>query len=743
MAHLHIKKKRKTAFSQFLYREFAIICIATPVFSQSVPQSVGHTGLPDVTLKPVVIDARNAPPAADITGFGDVPLKDVPISATVVDREQLQSSGARRLADLTQFDASVSEAYNSPGYWDFIAVRGFTLDNRYNFRREGLPISAETSIPLDNKERVEILKGTSGIQAGTSAPGGLVNYAVKRPSAQNLREIRLEATAARSVLLGADLGGRFGADQSFGYRVNALQEQLRPLTRNLNGNRSLVSLATDWRISRDSVMEAEVEWSQKSQPSQSGFSMLGNVLPAPADPRLNLNNQPWSQPSDFDALTGSIRFEQAINNHWRWSATAGGQRLKTNDRLAYAFGCSSENNYDRYCSDGTFDLYDFRSENERRDQKALALNIKGKLVTGAAAHDLSFGVLNSTARTRNQLQAYNYAGTGNVAGTAITPADATLSDQNTNRDEKSLEFSVQDAIRWNERFTTWLGLRNTQLQRDSVRTNGSRPSSFSQSLTTPWLAASYRLSGGPTAYASYGQGVEAQVVPNKISQYTNAGQALPALKSKQVEIGLKGGQKTGTQNVSQNLPHDVSWQLAAFRIIRPMTNLDDCNYLGITPCLGQNDGQAVHTGLEASAQWAQGPWKLSGGVTLIKAQRQGSVLNPTVNGQRPTNVPRGVLRAHAAWRVTGVPGLELQGNVSHEGIRSVLTDGSITLPGWTRFNAALRYDTQLGSTPTTWTLGVENLFDKRYWKESPSQYGHVYLFPGTPRTVRLAMQTRF
>ena len=42
-----------------------------------------------------------------------------------------------------------------------------------------------------------------------------------------------------------------------------------------------------------------------------------------------------------------------------------------------------------------------------------------------------------------------------------------------------------------------------------------------------------------------------------------------------------------------------------------------------------------------------------------------------------------------------------------------------------------------------WILGADNLFDKRYWKESPYQYGHVYLFPGAARTWRLAMQASF
>jgi iron complex outermembrane receptor protein len=54
----------------------------------------------------------------------------------------------------------------------------------------------------------------------------------------------------------------------------------------------------------------------------------------------------------------------------------------------------------------------------------------------------------------------------------------------------------------------------------------------------------------------------------------------------------------------------------------------------------------------------------------------------------------------------------------------------ITLPAWTRWTPALRYDTRMGGTATTWTLGIDNLTDKRYWKEAPYQYGHVYLYPG-------------
>ncbi len=678
------------------------------------------------TLSTVTVDARSAPPQADISGFGDLPLNSVPLSATIVDSRQLQASGARRLADLTQFDASVTDAYNSAGYWDYLTVRGFVLDNRFNYRREGLPISAETSIPLDNKERIEILRGTSGIQAGTSAPGGLVNYVVKRPTETDLRQIRTEISGRGGVLGAVDLGGRFGADREFGYRLNIAAENLKPRTFDLDGRRNLFSLAADWRITRDSVFEAEVEYSKKTQPSQNGFSLLGNTLPGHVDPRLNLNNQSWSQPSVFEGLTGTLRFTQAINDDWRWSAQVGQQRLNTDDRLAYAFGCGAENNFDRYCSDGTFDFYDFRSENERRVQTAGSLNLKGKATTGSLKHDLSFGLMQSRVRNRLQDQAYNLVGVGNVQGTAIVPADPALTDANTNRDERSTEFSVQDAIRWNDRLTTWVGARYTRLDRESIRTDGSRPTGYKDGITTPWLAVSYALRPDLLAYASWGKGVESQIVPNRASRYTNAGEALPALTSRQWEIGFKGGADA------------FNWQLAWFDIQRPVTNLDFCVNTGAT-CTIASDGKAEHRGLEASSQWTQGPWRLAGSVTLIDATREGSVAQPAVNGQRPTNVPKNVARAQVAYRIAAVPGLELQGAMSYEGRRNVLPDGSIALPSWTRFDAALRYDTKLNGMATSWTLGVENIADRRYWKESPYQFGHVYLFPGAPRTLRLAV----
>ena len=71
------------------------------------------------------------------------------------------------------------------------------------------------------------------------------------------------------------------------------------------------------------------------------------------------------------------------------------------------------------------DLYDFRSEGERRRTDALDLQLAGSARTGVLAHELVAGVLLSRRRDDFQRQAFNYAGIGNVEGTLFTPPHPT------------------------------------------------------------------------------------------------------------------------------------------------------------------------------------------------------------------------------------------------------------------------------------------------------------------------------
>ncbi len=680
----------------------------------------------------VTITGKGTAPLG-VGGFGDVPLARSPLQASVFGTQALTDAGVASLADLTRLDASVSDAYNTEGYWSYFTVRGFVLDNRSNFRRDGLPINGETSLALGNKDRVEILKGTSGIQAGTSAPGGLVNLVVKRPTG-SVRQAALGWREDGTLEGSIDIGERFGSDGRFGLRINAGWTTLRPQTQAADGRATLFALASDWQLTPDARIEFEFERSRHSQPSTPGFSVLGDRVPDAKriDPRTSLNNQPWSLPVELDGDTASVRWVQRLSADWRATAHAATQRLHSDDRVAFPFGCydaAADIYYaDRYCPDGSFDLYDFRSEGERRRVDAFDLRVEGGLRTGAITHGLTAGLLHTRHKDRFNRQAFNYSGTGNIGGTLVTPAAPDLTDENTQRDERSTEAYLRDNMRLGSGWEAWIGLRHTRLDRSSVRTDGSRPTAYQQSFTTPWLALSRSVGPSTIAYLSWGQGVETEVVPNR-SRYTNRGEALPALKSRQVEAGLKhdGGQ--------------VHWALTAFDIERPLAQ-DFCTDPDNTVCTRRVDGAARHRGLEAAWGRRAGAWSTQWSGLVLDAQRVGAS-DAMSNGLRPTNVPRYSVRGQLGHELAALPGLTLLAYWTREGQREVLPDNTLQIPAWDRIDLGARYEHKVDGRQLVWRVAVDNVTNQRAWKESPYQFSHSYLFPLAVRTWRASVVMDF
>jgi iron complex outermembrane receptor protein len=723
----------------------ALLAIGSPsVRAQAAAPAAAASGAsapsgppPPARLAPVAVTGR-AEPTTATTGFPGTPLARTPIAATVVDAETLSNAGITRLSDAARLDPSVSDAYNSEGYISYFTVRGFVLDNRRNIRRDGLPINGETSIPLDNKAAIAILKGTSGMQAGVSSPGGLVDLLVKRPLADGgLTSAAVGWSSRGSFGAGVDVSRRLGGDGGggtrgpFGLRLNAVAERLDPELRHGDGRRHVLALAGDARVDASGTrVEAEIEQSRREQRSQPGFSLLGDRIPEVPDPRLNLNNQAWSQPNVFEATTASLRLTQQLGADWRLVAQGVVQRLETDDRLAFPFGCTSATGYvpDRFCPDGTFDLYDFRSDNERRRSHTIDLSLHGTVRTGALVHGLTVGGWRSADRLRVNDGAFNFAGTGHIDGTFQVPAAPDRVVPQTNRDERSTELYARDRIAFGTSgIALWLGVRHSRATRASVLTDGTGAIRVTQSFTTPFAAGSWEVAPGQLLYASWGRGVETDVTPN-LPIYATPGRGLPAAKSRQAELGLKGATDR------------TEWSLAAFDIARPLYG-DTCDPVTFTDCVRALDGTQRHRGLEA-----QGAFRLpSTGTTLraaglwLQARVEGRG-DAALNGLRPVNVPRHTLRLGVDQAIPAWSGASASLDLLHDGRREALPDNSAGIGGWTRFDLGLRWRARAAGT--SWTLrgGVDNLFDRRAWRESPYQFGHAYLFPLAPRTARLSLQ---
>jgi iron complex outermembrane receptor protein len=691
-------------------------------------------------LDDVVVAGKAAPlldaATADVSSFA-VPLAKVPQSVTVISSDLLAASASQTLSSVIRLDASLADSYNTTGYIESMSIRGFLLNQSGNYSRNGLTTSNDAPIALENKERIEVLKGVAGLQSGVSAPGGLVNYVTKVPMKDNFVTAALSTNDSGGAKLHLDVNQKWGA---LGVRLNLVDEALRPQYDRADGTRQLLSLALATELSPTTSVLANLEFHRKLQPSVPGLGLLdvngdgaGDTLPNGVNPLLNLNNQLWSQPFEASSTTAEVALEHRLNADWRARVAINTQRLDIDDRLAFPDGCSSAPSfvYPGLCANGDVDIYDYRSEGERRNLWSWDARLDGKFKALGLQHATRLG-MNGRGASADlaPMQAYNFVGITNVYAPVVLSADPTLTGKNTDSREHALAAYATLTSDLSQNVQSFIGVRSTRLKRSSERSDGSRAVSLEQTVTTPWAGLAWSPGATTMLYVSRGQGVELEVVPNKPSEFANAGEVLPALKSEQTEIGLKW----------QANPR-LLLTAAAFNVDKPFA--DDVDP-GVLSLLAAGAKTARHRGLELSAVGrVNAALSLQASLMALDAKYTQAV-DQTLVGQRVTNLPRLKASLFADYKLAALPGLSLNGLATFENGKTVTTDGSVELPSAWQLDAGLTYQQRMAGKTTLWRFNMENLTNRTYWREAPTaSWGGVYLFPAMPRTLRATVTVDF
>lgn len=704
-----------------------------PSYAQTAPPS----------LQAVTVTGKTSPlldvESADVSGFG-VPLAKSPQSVTVLGADLLAATAAQSLSQVIKLDASLADSYNTTGYIESVSIRGFLLDQTGNFSRNGLITSNDAPIALENKERIEVLKGVAGLQSGVSAPGGLVNYVTKVPTKDSFVTAALSANDSGGAKLLLDVNQKLGP---VGVRLNVVDEALRPQFDQADGSRQLLSLALATELSPATSVSANLEYHRKRQPSVPGLGLLdsdgdgtGDTLPSGVNPRLNLNSQTWSQPFEASSTTAEVALSHSLNANWSARVAANTQRLDIDDRLAFPDGCSSAPIYvyPGLCANGDVDVYDYRSEGERRNLWSWDARLDGKFKALGLQHVTRIG-LNGRSASADlaPMQAYNWVGITNIYAPVALAADPSLTDLNTDSRERALAGYATLTSDLSQNVQSFVGARSTRLKRSSERSDGSRAVSLEQTVTTPWAGLAWSPSAVTMVYASWGQGVELEVVPNRPTKFANAGQVLPALKSEQTEIGLKW----------QANPR-LLLTAAAFSVDKPYADDVPATDPDGLPLRVEGAKTARHRGLELTAAGrVDAALSLQASLMALDAKYTEAV-DPSLVGQRVTNLPRLKASVFADYKIAALPGLSLNGLATFENGKTVTADGRVELPSAWQFDAGLSFLQRLAGKETQWRLNIENLTNRTYWREAPTTYwGGTYLFASTPRTLRASVTVDF
>ena len=682
-----------------------------------------------LTLAPTAVTAAASPDdgyrsdEARVAGWQPTALQDTPASISVFNRQLLDDRQVKLLSEVLRSDASVGESYAPIGYYENVNVRGFTLNAASSYRINGQTVVGEQNVALENKERVELLKGLAGLQSGLAAPGGLVNYVTKRPD--TVHTLTLGGDDQGGRYLATDVGDWFGSERQFGVRVNLAHEDLRSYVDHADGHRNFASLALDWQISENALLQLDADYQQRSQRSVPGYQLLGGrELPHGVNPKDRLAHQAWSKPVESDALNLGGRFEYRLGDTWRAALSASRSHVLIDDYSAFAFG-SAEGAF--FGSDGQYDIYDFRSPDERRVLDETQATLDGAFEALGVGHELTVG-LSAQRRTLDQRPYYSeYVGGGEIGrdAPALPPSEREVGTRERRLDSRQYGLFFNDRIRLAEQWQTVLGAREVRLDERTWDEAGQAGRHTQQYQLLPSAALLYNPLPDTTLYVSYAKGL----TPGATAPwYTdNAAEILPPTLSRQWELGVKQAWQ------GLNLTAALFQIRQAYSYARPE---GDGRYQYVQA------GEQRNTGIELGASGAVTErLQVQASAAAIRARVQGTG-TAAYEGHQALNVPR--LRAAVQLDYSlPVDGLALLGGVRYSASKYADRSGDVDVAAYTVVDVGARYRMRLGEYDTVLRLSVDNLFDKRYWRDAGDYLGDDYLFQGAPRTARLSASIGF
>ncbi|SHL39347.1 iron complex outermembrane recepter protein [Nitrosospira sp. Nsp11] len=642
--------------------------------------------------------------------FRDMAPIDVPQTSNVVTREVLDAQAITGVFGALRNTAGVTRSQLNGSTYDNIAIRGILVENRSNYRLNGsLPIINLIDIPMENKERVEVLKGASSLYYGFVPPSGIVNLVTKRAGKDPVTNVSLMANMYGGANTHIDLGRRFGSEQQFGARINLLAGREDIGIHNFSGHRALMSGAFDWRITDKLSVKFDVEHYRKEVSEQAAIQALPAVngvitLPPIPNARRNLAGE-W-QKYDAEATNLLLRADYAISDNWGVLFEIGKAQTRRDRNF------SQFQNYNLGTGEGT--LRTFFNRGQHWDNQNIRAEVFGRFPGQAITHEVSVG-FTGNERSQDPRTSSTFDTTQNLYNPIDIARQSPTMPFSANRSKiTDLGLYISDRILIGGRLQVMLGVRSSFYESVAATTH------YKADRVNPSLSLMYKPIPNVSIYASYIEGVEesGQAPANR----ANNGEILAPAVSKQKEVGVKALVAQG-----------ILLQVAYFDIKRASTTVDVPTNRFVL------NGMARYSGFELSASGEVTKQLSLIGSALFMEAEQLNRANAETFGKIPDNTPQRTASLFAEYRLTSIPGLALSSGVHYVGRRPVNSANQAFVDDYAILSLGARYATRIAGKRTMLQAVVDNATNSNYW----STAGNGLLGVGAPIMFKIASRVEF
>ena len=637
---------------------------------------------------------------------------DLPQAVQVLSQELIRDQAARQTTDLYRSISGVTQ-FSYSG----ITARGFRQDQVRYDGVQGDPYSGFSIPQLFNVERVEVLKGPTGMLYGAGQPGGLLNYVTKKPKFENQTDLSL-FTGSDDLYGGSIDNTGTLSDDSLAYRMGGFYQSKQGFRNNTDEKNLLLSGGLTWILGDSTDLTLQYDFIDQDL---GGHRLRGVPVDDNGNFLTDISYNP-NEKSDFQRLEANVW--QAILEH-EFSGNL------TNKTVFRALDNERTQNYHEnrgLAEDGRTMTREFRDQFRSTDEWSLTTDFVYQLTAGDIEHTLLFGGDYFSGEGK-----YTYR-VGRGAPSQIPDIDIINpvygADPSTyllqQRPDSLNEYSrlglyVQDQIRLNDHWIVVAGARYDKFEDEIV---GADFKASDNSLS-PRFGAIYQPSDAMSVFANYTRGFQPQSVSSQLDEKDDidAGGLLDPETSTQHEIGIKNtwldGSLLSTVTAYQIVKNDVA--------------------IGNPADTGDNDGipsviqigEVTSKGLEVdlvgditdnwtgTLSYAYNEAKITGG-------SPGSIRNSL--GDEFVNAPDHTLGAWTRW---DFPGLRSAFAVGVDYVSERVNFQGQKVKSYTVWDASWR--TEVNEMEIQ--LNVKNLFDKEYASSGFSKRnGH---FPGEPRSVQV------
>jgi outer membrane receptor for ferric coprogen and ferric-rhodotorulic acid len=660
------------------------------------------------------------------TGLG-LSVQETPQSVSIVTAQRILDQNLISVADVIQNAVGVTVAEVDDVRNNFFA-RGFDITN---YQVDGVPLAwtlaggkGETNIDVSIYDRVEIVRGATGLLTGVGDPSASVNLVRKHADSTELKGyVNGSYGSWGTWRASADIGGQVTADGRLRFRVVGRYEEGDSYIDLYHNKKWLVYGTIDADVTDTTLLRLGVSH-QRGTPSAPAWGALPTFFSDGTTTdwsRSKSTSADWSYWNTTNQnLYATVR--QEIGDKWTFTFNYNRMRNAEQAKLLYLSGNVDVNT-------GVIDsAFPYKDEGESI-QNSFDGQLKGSVNLLGRDHDVVIGALRSVQNLyTNSFSANSFpSGPDFVSDGGSTVADPGFTTVPFLAvDQKIVQTGVYGALRANVtdqlkiigggRIASW---KQTGTNYGAVVDYGDK------GVFIPYIGALYDIVPGLRAYASY-----TRIFTPQSAIDANLNQ-LPPIEGDSYEIGLKNSFFNDALQTS----------IALFRIKQNNLAQIDVDAPQITPPGGlpqqpyvASDG-ATSKGFEVeiTGEPLEG-WNLNFGYSQFKIEdADGAKVN--------TDQPRKLLKLFTTYTIGD---LTLGGGVNYRSKAYSTGANPVT-------NAAFRFQQDgytLVSLMTRYALtenlqiqgNVDNLFDKKYYSQIGfySQYRY-----GAPRNFTVSGTYRF